>query len=743
VEGSFRNPALWSHEVPQRYTLLVTLKSAKGTSHTSFKIGFRRVEIKNRSLLINGQRVLIHGVNHHDHHETRGKAVPVETLRKDVMLMKQHNINAVRCSHYPNDPVWLDLCDEFGLYVIDEANIESHDFHNFLCRDSRYATAWLDRAMRMVVRDKNHPSIIAWSLGNESGYGPNHDAAAGWIRHYDPTRILHYEGAISGQSFLGWDGGQPATDVVCPMYSPIDQIREWAKTTRDPRPLILCEYSHAMGNSNGSLSEYYDLFRTTPGVQGGFIWEWLDHGILRHTKDGRPYYVYGGDFDDVPNDANFVCDGLVSADRIPHPALTEFKFLAAPVRVSLDRVRGGIAELTIKNERAFTNLGDLSGTWELLVDGCVTKRGKLTVLKTPPLARSTIRVACGAYPKTSDVRLLVRFHAAKSLPFAPTGHEIAWQQLEIQKPGAPRPSRTSKPGPLPQLEESGDWICVRAGESTFEFSQSAGLLASWQYRGIEFLAGPMRLEVVRAATDNDGIRLWSGQDGKPLGRWYELGLLKNPLVHKPDGMEFHMSPDGTLRVRLRHAVSARRCWKDILHVHEYFIAPEGTLTVHNEVRLSPSVKDLPRIGLRWEMPAGFEHVSYFGKGPLENYCDRRAGSWDAVHEFDVTKDYVPYTMPQEHGHRTDTRWLKIRKSRGAGLLIQGMPQFEFNVSHFTPEDLFAARHTIDLQPRKETVVLIDAAHRGLGTGSCGPDTLPHHRLLDSKYSWNFHLTPVL
>ena len=309
--------------------------SSAGGETVSTSLGFRDVEIRDRQLLVNGEPVLIAGVNRHEHDDTRGRGVTRELMERDVRLMKQFNVNAVRTSHYPNDPYWLELCDRFGLYVVDEANVESHAYYDELCRDPRYRNQWVERVANMVERDKNHPSVIFWSLGNESGYGPNHDAAAGWVRARDPSRPLHYEGAIRRD----WRGGRSATDVVCPMYADVDSIEAWAaKKTDDPRPLILCEYSHAMGNSNGGLADYFAAFRQHDALQGGFIWEWVDHGIRQRDKQRPEYWAYGGDFGDTPHDSNFCADGIVWPDRTPHPALHELKFLAQPVHVE---ARGG------------------------------------------------------------------------------------------------------------------------------------------------------------------------------------------------------------------------------------------------------------------------------------------------------------------------------------------------------------------------------------------------------------------
>ena len=345
--GRLEDPLLWSAEAPHLYTLHVTA----GDDEVSCQVGFRTVEIAGRQLLLNGRPLRICGVNRHDHDDRRGRAVTRELMEADVRLMKAFNVNAVRCSHYPNDPYWLDLCDRHGLYVIDEANIEAHAYYDEVCNDPRYADAFMERVQNMVERDKNHPSVILWSLGNESGYGPNHDAAADWLRERDPTRPLHYEGAINRD----WSGGRRATDIVCPMYADVDSIEAFAEFSDDPRPLILCEFSHAMGNSNGGLADYYAAFDRHDALQGGFVWEWIDHGI--RVGD---HWAYGGDFGEQRHDANFCADGLVWPDRTPHPAMYELKYLAAPLEVE----HLGDGRFRIHNRNLFTGLDHLRGEWE-------------------------------------------------------------------------------------------------------------------------------------------------------------------------------------------------------------------------------------------------------------------------------------------------------------------------------------------------------------------------------------------
>ncbi len=713
-----KRPLLWSAEIPNLYRLVVTLKDPRGrvVESTAARFGFRSVEVRDRMLLVNGQPVMIQGVNRHDHHDTRGKALDRGTMRADAVAMKRFNFNAVRTAHYPNDPYWLDLCDELGLYVIDEANVESHAFCNQICRDPRYASAFLERGIRMVERDKNHPSVILWSLGNESGFGPNHEAMAGWIRSLDPGRPLHYEGALwnhpDGSEIPDtrpYDSGYRATDVVCPMYTPIAAIKRWALDKTHPdrrRPLILCEYSHAMGNSNGSLADYWDAFERYPGLQGGFIWEWIDHGLKRRTADGREYWGYGGDFGDQPNDANFVCDGLVWPDREPHPGMFEFMHLAQPVRVR----RRPDGSFEIFNRQYFRGLEWLRGEWALLADGVVAERGALPSLKAAPRGGQRIRLPLSSRKSSGRERhMLFRFFARKAGPWFAAGHLAAWEQVAL--PRATPQARAAALGETPawsmDVDGAGRPLVRRDGNLLF--------------------ATPPALNVWRAPTDNDGIKLWSGQDRKPLGRWRALGLdrIESRLLHS-------RKERGGMWM-FQYAASGRDCWTDFRWTLKFSTSPSGPLVVTADFVLGDGVTDIPRIGLLLQFPPGLEVLRWFGRGPWENYPDRKRSAWLAVHEDTVARQYVPYIMPQEHGLKCDTRWLELREPGGAGVKISGRQPFAFSASHFHPEDLTAAVHTTDLVPRPETLLCIDAEHRGVGTGSCGPDTLERYQLRKSRY----------
>ncbi len=743
LEIPVARPQLWSAETPRRYTVLVTLvgPGGKELEHTSIRTGFRRVETRNRELLINGQPVLITGVNRHDHDDVRGKAVTREGMLQDVLVMKQHNINAVRTSHYPNDPQWYDLCDEYGLYVWDEANIESHAFYHDLAHDSRYAPAFLDRGLRMVERDKNHPSIITWSLGNESGYGPHHDAMAAWIRHRDPSRPVHYEGTIT----FDWTRGQAASDFVSPMYPPIERIVQWVTdpANKDARPVILCEFSHAMGNSNGSLGDYFDAFDQHHGLQGGFIWEWVDHGLKQRDANGREFWAYGGDFGDEPSDKNFVCDGLVWPDRAPHSGLFEYKHLAQPVRVIARDVRRG--RFRVQNRRWFTDLRDLRGTWTLLVDGRTVVEDQLPVFRTTAQAQEdfVLEYPQLTLPPGAEVHVTFRFFTRQATAWCQAGHEVAWQQHAVPATlfaRAAKPARSR--GLAPEVSAAAHGWTVSAGDLSFAVDRNQGAIGDLRHQGNLLIQRGPQLNVWRAATDNDGLKLftevgWGGV--RVLNRWLDAGY---------DRMELVESKTTAKRAKAGVVIAIRQRWrapgakKDIVHHHHYRLSATGTLQVENKFSVDRKLPELPRIGVSLVLPPALEQMEWFGRGPWENYSDRKHSALVGCWRTTVTADYVPYILPQEYGNKTDVRWLHLHDGKAAGVRFHAAPTMEVSASHFTAADLYAARHVTQLTPRPEIHVNLDHAQRGLGTCSCGPDTLPQYCLQPGNYGQTFTILPA-
>ncbi|MFA7345172.1 MAG: glycoside hydrolase family 2 TIM barrel-domain containing protein [Terrimicrobiaceae bacterium] len=747
-DETVKKPLLWSAESPSLYKAVVTLRDPEGRAveSTAARVGFRSIEIRDRQLLVNGRRVMIHGVNRHDHHETKGKAVDRETMRLDALAMKRFNFNAVRCSHYPNDPYWLDVCDELGLYVIDEANLEAHAYYHTPGHEPGWASAFLDRAVRMVGRDKNHPSIILWSLGNETGYGANQDAMAAWIRATDASRPLHYEPGTWDQGLseerqpgnFPYEGGTRVTDIVCPMYPKPETIVGWATDKNHPdrrRPLIMCEYSHAMGNSNGGLADYYDLFEKYPGLQGGFIWEWIDHGILKAGPDGKPYWAYGGDFGDTPNDLNFCCDGLVWPDRTPHPGLAEFKHLAQPLKaVSFDR-KSRTANL--KNRQCFADSMWIGVSWDLQVSGKTVARGVLPSPKIAPGQTGAFGVPLPAFEisEGQEAFLNLCYKAAHRTAWCEKGHVLGWDQISLGgSPPASAPAVLRGKADVLKVDRVRKSLRVSGSNFEIGFSEGSSRLEEFRCGGDDILASGPELQIWRAATDNDGIKGWTGQELKPLGRWRAAGFPH--AVIKPDPVRMSRMGSGNIRVVCGHVAACLVSQTAVRLTHVYTVRPDGTILVENLFIVHKSAADLPRLGVRLVLVPGFENLAWFGRGPSENYSDRKRAAMIGLYSGSVADQYVPYIVPQEHGNHTDTRWLSLDNGR-TSLRISALGPLEFSASHFTAADLFAASHTCDLKPRPETVLNLDYRQRGLGTASCGPDTGETHRIPAGAHRWNY------
>jgi beta-galactosidase len=719
-----KQPLQWNAETPHLYTLGVELKDTAGAviEATATRIGFKRVEIKNRQLLINGKAVLIKGVNRHDHDPVTGKVVSRELMRREICLMKQLNFNAVRTSHYPNDPYFYDLCDELGLYVMDEADIECHDLYDQLCREPRYSAAFLDRVQRMVLRDRNHASIFCWSLGNESGYGPNQDACAAWVRHADPTRVIHCEGICHfefGQWPMSYEAnrGLIASDLWPPMYSDLPDICNFAANVDDPRPLILCEYCHSMGNACGSLKDYFELFETLPGVQGGFIWEWKDHGLLLHRKKrmldadwtlpenlpeafadchrpgGEWFWGFGGDFGEEYHDSDFCMDGIVFPDLTPKPAALEHKILAQPVGAEWM----GNGKIRITNKRDFTDLSDLCGHWELLAGGELVESGKLPCLKTAPGQSEEVAVVIGRANSPSEPLHLNIFFVNDEK------YEMARTQLEIQSVDP----IAQQSLPLSVSVENGQVSLLQNGKAVLT---------------------DLDLNLWRACTDNDGVRAWTGQEKKPMGLWQAAGF---PEL---TAQSCDVQHEGDVTVVMRS-------YGQGIELTQRFVSCAEGLRIENEFVFPEGLPSLPRIGLKAILPEGFEELEWFGKGPHESYLDRDASAFSNHWKSTVTDQYVPYALPQEHGNHTDTRWMSL--SNGTMTLrITGAPRFEFSASHFTAHDLFGVTHTDELKPRPETFLTLDLKQRGLGNNACGPDVQPAYRCEPGRYSFGFFVGAV-
>ena len=730
-------PVQWSAENPALYTFTVSLvdPSGKTAEATACRLGFRRVEVKDRELLINGKPVLIKGVNRHDHDDKQGKTVPLEMLIRDLETMKRFNFNAIRTSHYPNAPEFYDLCDEYGMYVIDETNLEHHAFYQDLCTNPQWANSFLDRAVRMVERDKNHPCVIEWSLGNESGAGENHAAMAGWIRHFDPSRPVHYEGACRNAFYKGVSNDNShLTDIICPMYPRIDKIIEWAENTKDRRPLIMCEYSHAMGNSNGSLKDYFAAFDKYHGLQGGFIWEWIDHGIRQTDKKGREYWAYGGDFGDKPNDHNFCTDGLVWPDRTPHPAMYEFKKLAQPVKLEAVDLNSGRIKVT--SREYFTTLEKFNIAWELQVDGVTVQHGRLPALTTAPRKSEEIRIPAlkPEMKPGQECFLNVRFTLAKKTVWAAAGHETAWEQFRMPYTGA-----AAKPAPVKtaglEVTDSARYINIASNSVSIAFDKKSGSLSSLKFKGRETLLSGPRVNLWRAPTDNDGIKAYIGKSQKVVEKWLAAGL--NEMTVTTQSVEA-AACDDTVQVVIAQRSENKKTGRGVKHVHCYTVTPDGRIKVDNTFEVDRELEDIPRLGVTLELPLDLRRIEWFGRGPQENYCDRDAGYPVGRYAADVDELYVPYVMPQECGNHTAVRWANIT-GKGGGLKITAPELMDFSASRFSEADLFKALHTNELEPRNKVFMHIDYRQRGVGTATCGEDTYPEYRLGGGTYHFQYYL----
>ncbi|MFF8812648.1 glycoside hydrolase family 2 TIM barrel-domain containing protein [Streptomyces pactum] len=716
----------WTAETPRLYPAELVTPGER----VRLRVGFRTVAVVDGTLRVNGRRVLFRGVNRHEFHPEHGRAVDRATMRRDLLLMKRHNINAVRTSHYPPHPAFLDLCDELGLWVIDECDLETHGFHAVGWRgnpvdDERWTPALLDRAARTVERDKNHPSVIVWSLGNECGTGRGLTAMARWIRDRDPSRPLHYEG----------DRSCADTDLYSRMYAPHEEVELIGRRAEEPlddpeldarrraMPFLLCEYAHAMGNGPGGLSEYQRLFETYERCQGGFVWEWIDHGLARRTEDGRTYFAYGGDFGEDLHDGNFVCDGLLFPDRSPSPGLVEYKKVIEPVRIEGD---GDTGALRITNAHDFTDLAHLAFGWEYAVDGAVVAAGDLAVPPLSPGETAGLKLPePPAAAPAGEALWTVTARLARDTAWAEAGHPVAWAQLAHTA----RPHRRPVPAE-PAASPRRDGVALLLGPGSFD--PDSGVLTS--LAGIP-VGGP-RLDVWRAPTDNDNGAPWQPDERwGPL--WRKLGLHR--MRHRTDavrttGRELVVSarvaPAATdlgLAVEYRWSAAGERLRLDVS------VTPEG------EWRCP-----LPRLGVRLTVPARYGTARWYGGGPGEAYPDTCAAARTGRWEMTVDALQTPYVRPQENGARAGVRWAQLTAPDGGGLRVEGSPHFWFTARRWSTEQLDAAEHTCDLVPSPDTVwVNLDHRQHGIGSQSCGPGVLPAHRLTAAPavFSFTFSAQP--
>ena len=698
----------WSAEVPRRYA--GELRAAGET--IPLQIGFRTVAVEDGELRVNGRRVLLRGVNRHEWDPDRGRAVTLATMRRDAELMKAHTLNAVRTSHYPPDPRFLDICDELGLYAIDECDLETHGFEPLGWRgnpsaDPRWREAYLDRMRRMVERDKNHPSVIMWSLGNEAGAGENLGAMAAWARERDPSRPLHYENDPScrhADVYSRMYAGHAEVDAIGRREEPaLDDAALDAR--RRAMPFVLCEYAHAMGNGPGGLASYQALFERHPRCHGGFVWEWIDHGIRRPQGD----FAYGGDFGEPLHDGNFVADGLLFPDRTPSPGLLELKAVVAPVRIAVGE------GIRIENLHEVRDLGHLGFRWALEEDGEPVAEGTLEPGAVP--AGEAAELPLPALPATSrESRLTIRAVLARDEPWAAAGHEVAWAQGLVAS-GGERPRRAR----------------ARAAAAGGEIALGPGVLDARTGRLVRIgdlaLDGP-RLDLWRAPVDNDRGH-FGPERLEPA--WRALGL--DRMVERVAAVE--VGGDAVI-VRVRVAAAGSD-----LGVRAAFTWTADADALECRVDVEPDGEwavPLPRVGVRMALPGEIAALTWFGRGPGEAYADSRAAARVGRFRRTVEELQTPYVMPQENGNRADVRWAELTTAGGDGIRVEGRPHVDLTARRWTSEDLDRAGHASDLVAREHVYVNVDLGQHGLGSASCGPAVLPPHRLEARPCGYAFALS---
>jgi len=734
-----KDAAQWNAEQPYLYRLLLSLVSRTGAGQETlpFNVGFREVSVKAGRFCVNGKPVKLQGVNRHEFDPDLGQVMTDDAMVRDISLMKQHNINAVRTSHYPDDPRWYDVCDRFGLYVIDEADLETHGMAigapgqpadaSRLSNDRRWKDAYLDRVRRMVERDKNHPSVVIWSLGNESGFGDNHVAMADWVHRRDPSRPVHYEGATGWGNRDGKKDSRGVVDIVSVMYPTVDRVVEEGKK-RDSRPFFLCEYAHAMGNGPGNLKEYWDVFRAYPRLMGGCVWEWCDHGIRRKVN-GKAEFAYGGDFGDVPNDRNFCIDGLVSPDRVPHPGLIEYRRVLQRVEVVPADLKKG--EVVICNRHDFLSLDHLCAVWIVSRNGVAHQEGVLNLPSIPAGGKATVKVPyrlSGELPP-GEYFLDIIFRLKTEMGVLPAGWEAARSQMRLAVRRQSHPVRRG--GATVRVEEECALVRIFAGDSCVVFDRRAGAIVSWSAGERELLASGFEFQVWRAPTDND-VRM--------AQEWRQAGY--DRLCRRVERVAIAKRAKAVVCTisAVHGAVGLPVCFRSVFR---FSVAGSGDIEIEEAVRpLAKGLPPLPRVGFRFRVPSAYDRLVWFGRGPHDSYCDRKESAFVGRYEATVDEQWVPHIRPQENGNKTDVRWIAVLDATGAGLVLCGMPVVEASVHRYTAEEISNAAHQSDLAPGKTVVVNVDFRHGGLGSNSCGPPPLPKYLLPARPYLVRARLSAV-
>ena len=727
LKSSIKNPLLWSAENPNLYTLLVTLYYKKQPiEYASTKVGFRKLEIKNGQLLLNNKSLIIWGVNRHEHDPKTCRVISEDLMKRDISLMKQHNINAVRTSHYPNQPRWYELCNQYGIYLIDEANIESHGMgyspDKALANQPEWKEAFLNRTIRMVERDKNHPSIILWSLGNESGHGLNFKATYDWIKKRDHTRFVQSEDA----------GLKEYTDIYCPMYARIGRLMEYARQKQE-RPLILCEYAHGMGNSVGNLQDYWDIIYSYKHLQGGFIWDWVDQGIEKIDNRGEKYFAYGGDFNDSPNDKNFCINGLVAPDRKINPHIKEVKKVYQPFHINTVSFTEGLFKIT--NLYNFTDFSDFVLYWEILKDGELIEKGDPMYPTIKPGFNTLIKINYQGVKFELNSEYFINFtiKRRKASSLVPIGFTIAREQICLYSPlQAVLPKKLSKKiTHLPKLINETEYYNLSGNHLALRFHKEDGKLHSFKIHNQETLKSPPFINFWRAPNDND----------------FGNGMQKRCLIWKQAPESFKFKEIKTQTNKKEHYAQIKAIYfSELLKANlsiTYRLNGDNSFKIFTEFDTTRNdLPELPRFGLRWQFIKDFNQCTWYGRGPFENYCDRKTAAFVGIYKNMIENMGTPYIRPQENGHRTDTRYLILNTGKKLNLRFESDTLFGFNVLHNKIEDFDPGlekknRHTVDIKEKDLTELCIDLKQMGVGGDtSWGARPHPQYQLNGTRFYFN-------
>lgn len=740
------SPELWSDETPSLYTLVLQC----GNEYIVQKIGFKEVRVTDGVLYVNGQKVKLKGVNRHDSHPLLGSATPMDHMVRDLMIMKRHNVNTIRTSHYPNDPRFPGLCDQYGFYLIDETDLECHGMaavgHWDQLTDSpEWTDAYLDRVQRMYERDKNHACVLMWSLGNESGIGQNQRKMSEYLHGRDSRCLVHCEDASRrnsdrlGGDMRGKSDQEIGTSLECDyidvesrMYpAPDEMVSTYIDRHVFQKPLFLCEYSHAMGNGPGCLQDYWDVIYKYDRFMGGCVWEFIDHSMDTGEDIAHPRYTYGGDFGDFPHDGNFCVDGLVYPDRRPHTGLLEYKQVIKPFRLASFDAASGVA--TIKNLRYFTTLADLDLRWSLEYRGQTVAHGQVT-LAIPPQGVDTFTIPTDVIPAAGDAYLTVSAVQNSDTAWAPVGYEVGFAQCKVTRAALPTldiKANMSKYASL-QATEKAECITVQTADTVYTVCKDCGLLVSIVSNGTQLLSSPVTPCIWRAPTDNDmHVR----------HAWYGSGYDRTAV--KCYACRLEKADPQVAVVTARLSLGSPRL-RPLLHMDvTYTFYAEGGVQLGFDVNVREDLPPLPRFGVQFLMPEGSEYLRYFGRGPVESYRDKRHASRQGLFQSTVTDHFEHYVRPQENMAHVDTEWMSVASAAGQGLLCvtTGAP-FSFNCSHFTPEQLTTTGHDYELVPMKQTCVHLDTCQTGIGSNSCGPGLPTHRQFNDKAFAFSVRLCPV-